>query len=77
MTIPYELYGVERSYSRINYCAPHVVHERGAGATVVLEIKGRLTEEDRAKQSREALNKWGKLGRLGLPVHQQPVLCSF
>jgi type III restriction enzyme len=46
---------------------------------VVLEIKGMLTEEDKAKHEaarrwRAAVNNWGKLGRWDFHVCRDPQL---
>ena len=56
LTIPYEWYNVDRSYEPdyLVRLAPSV--EGSPSLTVVLEIKGLLTEEDKAKH--EAARRW-------------------
>jgi type III restriction enzyme len=74
LTIPYEWYNVDRSYEPdylVRLAAPEFE------LTVVLEIKGMLTEEDKAKHEAarrwvSAVNNWGKLGRWTFHVCRDP-----
>ena len=56
LNIPYEWYNVDRSYEP-DYLVHVLPCEAGApGLTVALEIKGMLTEQDKAKH--EAARRW-------------------
>jgi type III restriction enzyme len=77
LTIPYEWYKVDHSYEPdyLVGLAPGV----GEALTLVLEIKGRLTEEDKAKHEAArrwvaAVNNWGKLGSWAFHVCRDPQL---
>ncbi len=70
-TIPYEFEGVAHSYT------PDFLVRLTDGRTVILEIKGRETEEDRAKHQAArrwvaAVNHWGRLGRWTFHVCRDP-----
>jgi type III restriction enzyme len=70
-TIPYEFEGVAHSYT------PDFLVRLIDGSTVILEIKGRETEEDRAKHQAArrwvaAVNHWGRLGRWTFHVCRDP-----
>ena len=57
--------------------APHTT--KGPVLTVLLETKGMLTEEDKAKHEAArrwiaAVNNWGKLGRWAFHVCRDPQL---
>jgi type III restriction enzyme len=74
LTIPYEWYNVDRSYEP-DYLVRLVKPE--VELTVVLEIKGMITEEDKAKHEAArrwiaAVNNWGKLGRWAFHVCRDP-----
>jgi type III restriction enzyme len=79
LTIPYEWYNVDRSYEP-DYLVSMAPNATEAPAlTVVLEIKGMLTEEDKAKHEAArrwiaAVNNWGKLGRWAFHVCRDPQL---
>ena len=70
---------MDRSYEP-DYVVHLVAPEVDAPAlTVVLEIKGMLTEEDKAKHEAArrwiaAVNNWGKLGRWTFHVCRDPQL---
>ena len=70
-------YNVDRSYEP-DYLVRLATPAAGAPAlTVVLEIKGMLTEEDKAKHEAArrwvaAVNNWGKLGRWAFHVCRDP-----
>ena len=77
LTIPYEWYNVGRSYEPdyLVRLAPHAAETQAI--TVVLEIKGMLTDEDKAKHEAArrwiaAVNNWGKLGRWAFHVCRDP-----
>jgi hypothetical protein len=68
LTIPYEWYNVDRSYEPDYLVRLGTPRTETMELTVVLEIKGMLTEEDKAKHEAArrwvaAVNNWGKLGR--------------
>jgi type III restriction enzyme len=70
-TIPYEFMGVSQHYE------PDYLVRLRNGLTLVLEIKGMETEQDRAKHQAarrwaEAVNNWGKLGRWDFHVCKDP-----
>lgn len=74
LTIPYELYKVDRSYEP-DYLVRLATPE--SGLTVVLEIKGHEDAEDRAKHEAAkrwvaAANNWGKLGDWVFHVCRDP-----
>lgn len=77
LTIPYEWYKVDRSYEP-DFLVRLAPHTAGAPAVVVvLEIKGMLTEEDKAKHEAArrwvaAVNNWDKLGRWSFHVCRDP-----
>ena len=77
LTIPNEWYNVDRSYEP-DYLVRLVTPATEAmELTVVLEIKGMLTEEDKAKHEAArrwvaAVNNWGKLGRWAFHVCRDP-----
>ena len=79
LTIPYEWYNIDRSYEP-DYLVRLVAPSADAPAvTVVLEIKGMLTEEDRAKHEAakrwvSAVNNWGKFDRWTFHVCRDPQL---
>ena len=79
LTIPYEWYNIDRSYEP-DYLVRLVASSADAPAlTVVLEIKGMLTDEDRAKHEAAkrwvaAVNNWGKLDRWTFHVCRDPQL---
>jgi type III restriction enzyme len=79
LTIPYEWYNVDRSYEP-DYLVCMVPHTAEAPTlTVVLEIKGMLTDDDKAKHEAArrwiaAVNNWGKLGRWAFHVCRDPQL---
>jgi type III restriction enzyme len=71
LTIPYEYQGIDHSY------IPDFIVKLANGVTVVLETKGWITEEVRAKHSAakrwvSAVNNWGELGRWAFHVCQDP-----
>jgi type III restriction enzyme len=75
LTIPYEWYNVDRSYEP-DYLV-RLATPATKAKTVVLEIKGMLTEEDKAKHEAArrwvaAVNNWGKLGRWAFHVCRDP-----
>jgi type III restriction enzyme len=70
-TIPYEFMGVSYHYE------PDFLVRLKNDVTLVLEIKGMLTEQDKAKHEAakkwvEAVNQWGKLGKWGFHVSRDP-----
>jgi type III restriction enzyme len=70
-TIPYEFYGVSYVYE-----PDFLVHLRN-DKTLVLEIKGMETEQDRAKHEaahrwKSAVNNWGELGQWEFHVNKDP-----
>jgi len=72
-SIPYEFRGIPRSYF------PDFLVSLADDSTLVLEIKGEETEEDRAKHVAAdrwvaAVNNWGKLGRWRFRVCRDPQL---
>lgn len=77
LNIPYEWYKVDRSYEP-DYLVRLAPRGQGLPSlTVVLEIKGMLTEEDKAKHEAArrwiaAVNNWGKLGRWAFHVCRDP-----
>ncbi|MEA3341094.1 MAG: hypothetical protein U9R15_14110, partial [Chloroflexota bacterium] len=71
LTIPYDFMGVSRHYE------PDYLVRLANGVTLVLEIKGLETEQDRAKHQAakrwvSAVNNWGQLGRWGFHVCKDP-----
>jgi type III restriction enzyme len=70
-TIPYEFYGVSYAYE-----PDYLVRLRNKN-TLVLEIKGMETEQDRAKHEAarrwgSAVNNWGELGVWDFHVNRDP-----
>ncbi len=70
-TIPYEFMGVSYHYE------PDFLVRLQNDVTLVLEIKGLLTEQDKAKHDTarrwiEAVNNWGQLGRWAFHVNRDP-----
>ena len=70
-TIPYEFMGVSYHYE------PDFLVRLQNDVTLVLEIKGLLTEQDKAKHDTarrwiEAVNNWGQLGRWAFHVSRDP-----
>jgi len=70
-TIPYEFMGVSHHYE------PDYLVRLRNDVTLVLEIKGMETEQDRAKHQAakrwtEAVNNWGKLGKWDFHVCKDP-----
>jgi type III restriction enzyme len=78
MAIPYEWYNVDRSYEPDYLVRLATPATEAMELTVVLEIKGMLTEEDKAKHEAArrwvaaAVNNWGKLGRWAFHVCRDP-----
>jgi type III restriction enzyme len=77
LTIPYEWYNVDRSYEPDYVVRLATPATEAPELTVVLEIKGMLTEEDKAKHEAArrwvaAVNNWGKLGRWAFHVCRDP-----
>jgi type III restriction enzyme len=77
LTIPYEWYKVDRSYEPDYLVRLATPATEAMELTVVLEIKGMLTEEDKAKHEAArrwvaAVNNWGKLGRWAFHVCRDP-----
>jgi type III restriction enzyme len=77
LTIPYEWYNVDRSYEPDYLVRLATPATETMELTVVLEIKGMLTEEDKAKHEAArrwvaAVNNWGKLGRWAFHVCRDP-----
>ena len=77
LTIPYEWYNVDRSYEPDYLVRLATSATEAMEVTVVLEIKGMLTEEDKAKHEAArrwvaAVNNWGKLGRWAFHVCRDP-----
>jgi type III restriction enzyme len=77
LTIPYEWHGVEHSYEPDYLVRLTPPAADAAAPTVVLEIKGMLTEQDKAKHEAArrwvaAVNNWGKLGRWAFHVCRDP-----
>ena len=69
--IPYDFMGVSHSYE------PDFLVRLQNGVTLVLEIKGMETEQDRAKHEaakrwEKAVNNWGKLGQWKFHVCKDP-----
>ncbi|HXG65097.1 MAG TPA: hypothetical protein VNO70_08305, partial [Blastocatellia bacterium] len=69
--IPYEYLGVSHAYT------PDYLARLVNGVTLILEIKGLETEQDRAKRQAaqrwvSAVNNWGKLGRWDFHVCRDP-----
>ena len=70
-TIPYEYLGISHAY------VPDFLVRLANGVTLVLEIKGYLDDQDRAKHQaaqrwRGAVNTWGQLGRWEFHVCTDP-----
>jgi type III restriction enzyme len=70
-TIPYDFMGISRHYE------PDYLVRLRSETTLILEIKGLETEEDRAKHEAArrwiaAVNHWGKLGAWGFHVNRDP-----
>jgi type III restriction enzyme len=70
-SIPYEYLGVSRAYE------PDYLVRLANGLTLILEIKGMETEQDRAKHQAAqrwvtAANHWGKLGKWAFHVNRDP-----
>jgi type III restriction enzyme len=77
LTIPYEWYNVDRNYEPDCLVRLAMPATEAMELTVVLEIKGMLTEEDKAKHEAArrwvaAVNNWGKLGRWAFHVCRDP-----
>lgn len=71
LTIPYEYLGVPHSY------VPDFLVRLTNGVNLLLEIKGRETDQDRAKHQAAkrwvaAVNHWGEMGRWGHLVCRDP-----
>jgi len=76
-TIPYEYHNIQHSYEpdflvRLRHGEDERGHE-----TLILEIKGQETDQDRAKHEAAkrwcaAVNNWGKLGRWRFQVCRDP-----
>jgi len=69
--IPYDFLGTSQHYQ------PDFLARLADGTTLVLEIKGQETEQDRAKHAAAkrwiaAVNNWGHLGRWAFQVCQDP-----
>ena len=72
-SIPYDYQGVARAYF------PDFLVRLTDGSTLVLEIKGHETEDDRAKHEaatrwKAAVNNWGRLGQWRFHVNRDPQL---
>ena len=70
-TIPYDFMGASHQYE------PDFLVRLQNGVTLILEIKGMETEQDRAKHQTakrwmEAVNNWGKLGQWAFHVCKDP-----
>ncbi len=70
-TIPYEFLNVSFHYE------PDFLVRLSNDVTLVLEIKGMLTEQDKAKHEaarkwRDAVNQWGRLGKWAFHVNRDP-----
>jgi type III restriction enzyme len=77
LTIPYEWYNVDRSYEPDYLVRLAIPATEAPELTVVLEIKGMLSEEDKAKHEAArrwvaAVNNWGKLGRWAFHICRDP-----
>jgi type III restriction enzyme len=71
LSIPYEFTGISHAYE------PDFLVRLKNGITLVLEIKGFETEQDRAKHAAaqrwvSAVNNWGQLGRWDFHVCKDP-----
>ena len=69
--IPYDYLGVSQHYE------PDFLVKLANGVTLVLEIKGMVTDQDHAKHEAAkrwvaAVNNWGQLGRWGFHVNKDP-----
>lgn len=74
-SIPYEFMGVSAHYE------PDYLVHLADDSTLILEIKGMETEQDRAKHQAAqrwvtAVNNWGKLGKWKFRVNKDPQLLS-
>jgi type III restriction enzyme len=74
-SIPYEFMGIPAHYE------PDYLVRMPDESTLVLEIKGMETEQDRAKHQAaqrwvSAVNNWGKLGIWGFHVNKDPQLLA-
>ena len=70
-TIPYDFMGASHQYE------PDFLVRLQNGVTLILEIKGMETEQDRAKHQTakrwmESVNNWGKLGKWAFHVNKDP-----
>jgi type III restriction enzyme len=70
-TIPYEYMGISYAYE------PDFLVRLVNDNTIILEIKGMETDQDRAKFQAarrwiSAVNNWGKLGAWGYHVNRDP-----
>ena len=79
LTISYEWYNVDRSYEPDYLVRLLPSSVEAAAITLVLEIKGMLTEEDKAKHEAArrwvtAVSNWRKLGRWTFHVCRDPQL---
>ncbi|MBW2139310.1 MAG: hypothetical protein JRH06_17415 [Deltaproteobacteria bacterium] len=73
LVIPYEYYGIGHGYE------PDFLVRMKDGRTLILEIKGYETDEEKAKHAAakrwvSAVNNWGKLGEWCFHVCRDPQL---
>ena len=70
-TIPYDFQGIGHAYT------PDFLVRMRSGDTLILEVKGRETEQDRQKHEAArrwvaAVNNWGEMGHWGFLVCKDP-----